>query len=86
MRRLAVCAVLLSLANFTTGGLRQPVRIRRLLRGRSAAAGSFKACPSRTSNRIGVKVSRSHRREVAVGLSQRSNVRFGFNAFGYGNV
>ena len=89
MRRLAVCAVLLSLANFTTGGLAAASADS----PDSSAAEAPPPAPSKQSSEshfpigVGVKVSTlGIGGEVAVGLSQRSNVRFGFNAFGYGHT
>jgi len=90
MRRLPVCAVLLSLANFATAGL---AAANTDSPDSSAAEAPAPPTPSKQSSEshfpigIGVKVSTlGIGGEVAVGLSQRSNVRFGFNAFSYGHT
>src|SRR5712671_1907530 len=90
MRRLPVCAVLLSLANFATAGL---ASANADSADSSVAEAPAPPAPSKQSSEshfpigIGVKVSTlGIGGEVAVGLSQRSNVRFGFNAFSYGHT
>src|SRR5258707_2649630 len=90
MRRLPLCAVLLSLANFATAGL---AAANADSPDSSSAEAPAPPAPSKQSSEshfpigIGVKVSTlGIGGEVAVGLSQRSNVRFGFNAFSYGHT
>src|SRR5437879_604234 len=90
MRRLPVCAVLLWLANFATAGLAAATTDSP---DSSAAEAPAPPTPSKQSSEshfpigVGVKVSTlGIGGEVAIGLSQRSNVRFGFNAFSYGHT
>ena len=90
MRRVPVFAVLLFLTNFLTAGLAIAHTDSPDL---SVAEASAPPAPSKQSSEshfpigVGVKVSTlGIGGEVAVGLSQRSNVRFGFNAFSYGHT
>ncbi len=90
MRRLPVCAVLLLLANFATAGL---VSANADSPDSSAPEALVPPAPSKQSSEsrfpigIGVKVSTlGIGGEVGIGLSQRSNVRFGFNVFSYGHT
>src|SRR6266853_4555873 len=90
MRRLPVCAVLLFLTNLVAAGL---ARAHTCSPDLSVAEASALPAPSKQSSEshfpigVGVKVSTlGIVGEVAVGLSQRSNVRFGFNAFSYGDT
>src|SRR6266852_4111196 len=90
MRRVPVSAALLLLANFATAGL---AAANADSPDSSAPEAPVPPAPSKQSSEshfpvgIGVKVSTlGIGGEVAVGLSQRSNVRFGFNAFSYGQT
>lgn len=90
MRRVHVCTGLLLLANFATAGL---AAAHADSPDSSAPEAPLPPVPSKQSSEshfpigIGVKVSTlGIGGEVAVGLSQRSNVRFGFNAFSYGDT
>ena len=87
MRRLPVCAVLLSLANFATASLAAANADSPVAEAPAPPAPSKQSSESHFPIGVGVKVSTlGIGGEVAVGLSQRSNVRFGFNAFGYGHT
>jgi hypothetical protein len=90
MPRALVCAVLLFSTSFVTTEL---ATAHTDSPDSSAAEASARPTPSKQSSEshfsigVGVKVSTlGIGGEVAVGLSQRSNVRFGFNAFSYGNT
>ena len=90
MRRGPVFAVLLLSANFLAAGL---AAANTDSPDFSSAEASLPPAPSKQSSEshfpigVGVKVSTlGIGGEVAVGLSQRSNVRFGFNAFSYGHT
>src|SRR6266853_812930 len=90
MPRVPVFAVLSFLTNFVAAGLAIAHTDSPDL---SVAEASAPPAPSKQSSEshfpigVGVKVSTlGIGGEVAVGLSQRSNVRFGFNAFSYGHT
>jgi hypothetical protein len=87
MRRVSIFAVPLLLANFVTAGVAAATTDSPDSAATEAAA---RPDPAKQSSEgrfpigVGVKVSTlGIGGEVAVGLSQRSNVRFGFNAFSY---
>jgi len=90
MRRVSVFAVLLLLANFLTAGV---AAANADSPDSSAAEAPLPPAPSKQSSEshfpigVGVKVSTlGIGGEAAVGLSQRSNVRFGLNVFSYGHT
>ena len=90
MRRAPNCAVLLLLANLAMAG---PATANAEPPDSNVAEPAAPPVPAKQSSEgrfpvgVGVKVSTlGIGGEVAVGLSQRSNVRFGFNAFSYGDT
>lgn len=90
MRRVPVFAVLSLLANFATA---RPAVANTDSPEASAAESSVPPAPAKQSSEshfpigVGVKVSTlGIGGEVGIGLSQRSNVRLGFNAFSYGHT
>jgi hypothetical protein len=92
MRRVLVFVVLLLMTNFVTAGLAEAMPDSPDSSAAPAAAAE-PALPANASDEgrfpvgVGVKVSTlGIGGEVAVAVSHRSNVRFGFNAFSYGHT